>query len=102
MTNRVIEASGEELRMAEDSFVTEKCFGKHAAYTMEMHQQVQAKMEDPLNRTGLPSAALMYLIIDLIGQQANMIQALQESIVRMEEQQRHFWDQNSEDIGLKK
>ena len=31
MTNRVIEASGEELRMAEDSFVTEKCFGKHAA-----------------------------------------------------------------------
>jgi hypothetical protein len=57
---------------------------KDLLYSEEEQKKIIAKMEDPSNKTGLPSAALMYVIIDMLGAQANMIQSLQESIQRLE------------------
>lgn len=58
--------------------------GKDLLYSKEEQKKIIAKMEDPLNKTSLPSASLMYAIIDMLGVQANMIQSLQESIQRLE------------------
>lgn len=58
--------------------------GKDLLYSEEEQKKIIAKMEDPLNKTSLPSASLMYAIIDMLGTQANMIQSLQESIQRLE------------------
>lgn len=57
---------------------------KTLLYSEEEQKKIIAKMEDPSNKTGLPSAALMYAIVDMLGTQANMIQSLQESIQRLE------------------
>ncbi len=58
--------------------------GEDLLYSEEEQKKITAKMEDPLNKTSLPSASLMYAIIDMLGAQANMIQSLQESIQRLE------------------
>ncbi len=58
--------------------------GEDLLYSEEEQKKIIAKMEDPSNKTGLPSASLMYAIIDMLGTQANMIQSLQESIQRLE------------------
>lgn len=58
--------------------------GEDLLYSEEEQKKIIAKMEDPSNKTGLPSATLMYAIIDMLGTQANMIQSLQESIQRLE------------------
>ena len=57
---------------------------KTLLYSKEEQKKIIAKMEDPSNKTGLPSATLVYAIIDMLGKQANMIQSLQESIERLE------------------
>jgi hypothetical protein len=57
---------------------------KDLLYSEEEQKKIIAKMEDPSNKTGLPSASLMYAIIDMLGMQANMIQSLQETIQRLE------------------
>lgn len=57
---------------------------KDLLYSEEEQKKMIAKMEDPSNKTGLPSATLVYAIIDMLGKQANMIQSLQESIERLE------------------
>lgn len=57
---------------------------KDLLYSEEEQKKIIAKMEDPLNKTSLPSASLMYAIIDMLGMQANMIQSLQETIQRLE------------------
>lgn len=57
---------------------------KTLLYSEEEQKKIIAKMEDPLNKTGLPPASLIYALIDMIGVQTNMIQSLQESIQRLE------------------
>nr|DAG73456.1 MAG TPA: hypothetical protein [Caudoviricetes sp.] len=57
---------------------------KDLLYSEEEQKKIIAKMKDPSNKTGLPSATLVYAIIDMLGAQANMIQSLQESIQRLE------------------
>ena len=57
---------------------------KDLLYSEEEQKKIIAKMKDPSNKTGLPSATLVYVIIDMLGKQANMIQSLQESIERLE------------------
>lgn len=57
---------------------------KDLLYSEEEQKKIIAKMKDPSNKTGLPSATLVYAIIDMLGKQANMIQSLQESIQRLE------------------
>lgn len=57
---------------------------KDLLYSEEEQKKIIAKMKDPSNKTGLPSATLVYAIIDMLGKQANMIQSLQESIERLE------------------
>lgn len=57
---------------------------KDLLYSEEEQKKIIAKMEDPSNKTSLPSASLMYAIIDMLGMQANMIQSLQETIQRLE------------------
>jgi hypothetical protein len=59
---------------------------KTLLYSEEEQKKIIAKMEDPLNKTGLPPASLIYALIDMIGVQTNMIQSLQESIQRLEQQ----------------
>lgn len=58
--------------------------GENLLYSEEEQKKIIAKMEDPSNKAGLPSASLMYAIINMLGVQANMIQSLQESIQRLE------------------
>lgn len=58
--------------------------GEDLLYSEEEQKKIIAKMEDPLNKTSLPSASLMYAIINMLGVQANMIQSLQETIQRLE------------------
>lgn len=57
---------------------------KDLLYSEEEQKKIIAKMEDPLNKTGLPPASLIYALIDMVGVQTNMIQSLQESIQRLE------------------
>lgn len=57
---------------------------KDLLYSEEEQKKIIAKMEDPSNKTGLPSASLIYALIDMVGVQTNMIQSLQESIQRLE------------------
>ena len=57
---------------------------KDLLYSEEEQKKIIAKMKDPSNKTGLPSATLVYAIIDMLGEQANMIQLLQESIQQLE------------------
>ena len=59
---------------------------KDLLYSEEEQKKIIAKMEDPSNKTGLPPASLIYALIDMIGVQTNMIQSLQESIQRLEQQ----------------
>ena len=59
---------------------------KTLLYSEEEQKKIIAKMEDPLNKTGLPPASLIYALIDMVGVQTNMIQSLQESIQRLEQQ----------------
>lgn len=59
---------------------------KDLLYSEEERKKIIAKMEDPSNKTGLPPASLIYTLIDMIGVQTNMIQSLQESIQRLEQQ----------------
>lgn len=59
---------------------------KTLLYSEEEQKKIIAKMEDPLNKTNLPPASLIYALIDMIGVQTNMIQSLQESIQRLEQQ----------------
>lgn len=55
-------------------------------YSKETQEKIHMKIEDPSNKTGLPSASLMYVIIDMLGTQANMIQVLQETIQQLVQQ----------------
>lgn len=57
---------------------------KDLLYSEEEQKKIITKMKDPSNKTGLPSATLVYVIIDMLGKQENMIQSLQESIERLE------------------
>ena len=59
---------------------------KTLLYSEEEQKKIIAKMEDPSNKTGLPPASLIYALLDMIGDQTNMIQSLQESIQRLEQQ----------------
>lgn len=59
---------------------------KTLLYSEEEQKKIIAKMEDPSNKTSLPPASLIYALIDMIGVQTNMIQSLQESIQRLEQQ----------------
>ena len=59
---------------------------KDLLYSEEEQKKIIAKMEDPSNKTGLPAASLMYVIIDMLGTQANMIQDLQETIQQLVQQ----------------
>ena len=42
--------------------------------------------KNPQNKEGLPSASLVYSVINLLGIQANMIQELQKTIQKLEQQ----------------
>lgn len=55
-------------------------------YSKETQEKIHMKIEDPSNKEGLPSASLMYVIIDMLGTQANMIQDLQETIQQLVQQ----------------
>lgn len=53
-------------------------------YPKEEQEKIHKKIEALSNKTGLPPASLIYVVIDMLGKQANMIQSLQESIQRLE------------------
>lgn len=47
-------------------------------YTEDQQKKILEEIKDPQNKEGLPSASLVYSVINLLGIQANMIQELQK------------------------
>ena len=54
-------------------------------YTEDQQKKILEEIKDPQNKEGLPSASLVYSVINLLGIQANMIQELQ-TIQKLERQ----------------
>ena len=55
-------------------------------YTEDQQKKILEEIKDPHNKECLPSAALVYSVINLLGIQANMIQELQKTIQKLERQ----------------
>nr|DAP49095.1 MAG TPA: hypothetical protein [Caudoviricetes sp.] len=55
-------------------------------YTEDQQKKILEEIKDPQNKEGLPSASLVYSVINLLGIQANMIQELQKTIQKLERQ----------------
>ena len=55
-------------------------------YTEDQQKKILEEIKDPQNKVGLPSASLVYSVINLLGIQANMIQELQKTIQKLERQ----------------
>lgn len=55
-------------------------------YTEDQQKKILEEIKDPQNKEGLPSASLVYSVINLLGIQANMIQELQKTIQKLEQQ----------------
>lgn len=55
-------------------------------YTEDQQKKILKEIKDPQNKEGLPSASLVYSVINLLGIQANMIQELQKTIQKLERQ----------------
>ena len=54
--------------------------------TEDKQKTILEEIKDPQNKEGLPSASLVYSVINLLGIQANMIQELQKTIQKLERQ----------------
>lgn len=48
-------------------------------YTEDQQKKILEEIKDPQNKEGIPSASLVYSVINLLGIQANMIQELQKN-----------------------
>ena len=55
-------------------------------YTEDQQEKILEEIKNPQNKKGLPSASLVYSVINLLGIQANMIQELQKTIQKLEQQ----------------
>ena len=55
-------------------------------YTEDQQKKILEEIKDPQNKEGLPSASLVYSVINLLGIQSNMIQELQKTIQKLERQ----------------
>lgn len=55
-------------------------------YTEDQQKKILEEIKNPQNKEGLPSASLIYSVINLLGIQTNMIQELQKTIQRLEKQ----------------
>lgn len=55
-------------------------------YTEDQQKKILEEIKDLQNKEGLPSASLVYSVINLLGIQANMIQELQKTIQKLEQQ----------------
>lgn len=55
-------------------------------YTEDQQKKILEEIKNPQNKEGLPSASLIYSVINLLGIQANMIQELQKTIQGLEKQ----------------
>lgn len=55
-------------------------------YTEDQQKKILEEIKDSQNKEGLPSASLVYSVINLLGIQANMIQELQKTIQKLEQQ----------------
>ena len=60
--------------------------GDLEAREMNVLEKILEEIKDPQNKEGLPSASLVYSVINLLGIQANMIQELQKTIQKLERQ----------------
>ena len=54
-------------------------------YTEDQQEKILEEIKNPQNKEGLPSASLVYSVINLLGIQANMIQELQKTIQKLEQ-----------------
>ena len=55
-------------------------------YTEDQQEKILEEIKKTQNKEGLPSASLVYSVINLLGIQANMIQELQKTIQKLEQQ----------------